>query len=136
MDGLTIGEVAARAEVHVETLRYYERRGLLARPPRSGANYRRYPASAPERVRFVKRAQELGFSLAEIKELLALRAAPGARAREVRDRAAAKIAEIEAKVRELRRMARALARLVEGCAGTGPAARCSILEALDAERRP
>jgi hypothetical protein len=65
MDGLTIGEVAAQARVHIETLRYYERRGLIERPPRSVSNYRRYPEDAVRRVHFIKRAQELGFSLYE-----------------------------------------------------------------------
>ena len=66
MDGLTIGEVAAQAKVHSETLRYYERRGLVARPPRSASNYRRYPQDSVRRVRFIKRAQQLGFSLTQI----------------------------------------------------------------------
>jgi DNA-binding transcriptional MerR regulator len=78
MKGLTIGEIAAQAEVHIETLRYYERRGLVERPPRSASNYRRYPEDAVRRVRFIKRAQELGFSLKDIKDLLSLRAAPEA----------------------------------------------------------
>jgi MerR family transcriptional regulator, copper efflux regulator len=68
MDGLTIGEVAGRARVHIETLRYYERRGLVASPPRNMANYRLYPADAVRRVRLIKRAQELGFSLCPILE--------------------------------------------------------------------
>jgi MerR family transcriptional regulator, copper efflux regulator len=76
MNGLTIGEVAAQAEVHLETLRYYERRGLVEQPPRSPSNYRIYPEEGVRRVRFIKRAQELGFSLNDIKELLSLRAAP------------------------------------------------------------
>jgi DNA-binding transcriptional MerR regulator len=83
-DGLRIGEVANRAQVHAETLRYYERRGLLARPPRSGSSYGCYPPEPVRRIRFVKRAQELGFSLEEIKELLCLQAAPGARCENVR----------------------------------------------------
>ena len=73
MNGLAIGEVAAQAEVHIETLRYHERRGLVERPPRSASNYRLYPEDAVRRVRFIKRAQELGFSLKDIKELLSLR---------------------------------------------------------------
>jgi MerR family mercuric resistance operon transcriptional regulator len=79
MGGRTIGVVAKQANVHVETLRYYERRGLVTRPPRSVANYRLYPADAVRRLRFIKHAQALGFSLKEIKELLSLRAAPRAR---------------------------------------------------------
>jgi hypothetical protein len=76
VNGLTIGEVARRARVHVETLRYYERRGLLVKPLRSQSNYRLYADDALRRVRFVKAAQALGFSLKEIKELLSLQAAP------------------------------------------------------------
>ena len=91
MNGLTVGEVAAHANVHIETLRYYERRGLLAKPPRSTSNYRHYPRGAVRRVRFIKRAQELGFSLKEIKELLVLRAAPRSRCADVRERATTKI---------------------------------------------
>src|SRR6267378_6634635 len=76
---LTIGQVAKAAHVNVETLRYYERRGLVPRPPRSLSRYRRYPEDTPPRVRFVKHAQALGFSLQEIRELLSLRATPKAR---------------------------------------------------------
>jgi DNA-binding transcriptional MerR regulator len=76
MGKLTIGDVAEQAQVHSETLRYYERRGLIARPPRSRSNYRLYPEETVQRVRFIKRAQALGFSLNDIKELLSLRAAP------------------------------------------------------------
>ena len=135
MAGLTIGAVANRAAVHVETLRYYERRGLLGRPPRSAANYRLYPVDALRRVRFIKRAQELGFSLKEIKELLSLRAAPQARCADVRQRATAKIAAIEEKVRSLQAMRRALLKLVAECAGRGPVTDCPILLSLNAEDR-
>jgi MerR family transcriptional regulator, copper efflux regulator len=93
MDGFTIGNVAKRAQVRVETLRYYERRGLMARPARSASNYRLYPADAAGRVRFIKRAQQLGFSLTEIRELLSLRAARRSRCADVRARATAKIAD-------------------------------------------
>jgi MerR family copper efflux transcriptional regulator len=84
MNGLTIGEMAERAKVHVETLHYYERRGLIERPPRSASNYRQYPEDVVQRVRFIKRAQALGFSLKDIKELLSLRAAPQAACGEIR----------------------------------------------------
>ena len=77
MDGLTIGDVAKQAKVDIETIRYYERRGLLERPPRSVSNYRLYHEDAVRRVRFIKRAQELGLALNDIRGLLSLRAAPG-----------------------------------------------------------
>ena len=108
MNGLTIGEVAAQAEVHIETLRYYERRGLVERPPRSASNYRLYPEDAVRRVRFIKRAQELGFSLKDIKELLSLRAAPEAGCHEVRAHAEAKIKDIDDKIGSLTAMKHAL----------------------------
>lgn len=133
MNGLTIGVVASKAGVHVETLRYYERRKLITQPARTGANYRRYPEDTVRRVRFIKHAQKLGFSLKEIKELLSLRAAPRARCADVRDRATGKIADIDGKIRSLRRMKRALTALVAECSGKGPVSLCPILEALDTE---
>ncbi|MGH8066637.1 MAG: MerR family transcriptional regulator [Candidatus Entotheonellia bacterium] len=133
MDGLTIGEVAGQAEVHIETLRYYERRGLVAKPPRSTSNYRRYPEDAVRRVRFIKRAQELGFSLRDIKELLSLRAAPEAGCQEVRAHAEAKITDIDDKIGVLTAMKHALSTLVMECSGEGPLSDCPILESLETE---
>jgi Hg(II)-responsive transcriptional regulator len=131
MDGLTIGEVAEQAKVHIETLRYYERRGLVARPPRSASNYRRYPPDAVRRVQFIKRAQELGFSLKEIKALLSLRAAPEAECGEIHARAEAKIEAIDEKIDALMAMKSALSKLVAECSGRGPLTECPILESLD-----
>lgn len=133
MNGLTIGEVAAQAKVHVETLRYYKRRGLVARPPRSTSNYRRYPADAVRRVRFIQRAQELGFSLNGIKELLSLRTAPEAGCHEVRAHAEAKIKDIDDKIGTLTAMKHALSTLVTECSGAGPLSGCPILESLETE---
>src|SRR5687768_7323037 len=131
MDGLTIGEVAEQAKVHIETLRYYERQGLVARPPRSLSNYRLYPQDAVRRVQFIKRAQELGFSLKGIKELLSLRAAPEAECGEIRAHAEAKIKDIEEKVSALMAMKSALSKLVTECSREGPLTECPILESLD-----
>ncbi len=133
MHGLTVGEVAKRAAVHIETLRYYEREGLVARPPRSRSNYRLYPEETVRRVQFIKRAQQLGFSLKEIQELLALRAAPQAQCVDVRERAWTKIHEIEHKVRTLQAMHAALTQLVAACAGHGAVTDCPILASLDTE---
>ena len=83
MDRLTIGEVAEEANVNIETLRYYERRGIVPKPPRSVSNYRLYPEETVKRVLFIKSAQELGFTLKEIKQLLSLRASPRARCGDV-----------------------------------------------------
>ena len=133
MDVLTRGEVAQQAKVHVETLRYYERRGLVSIPLRSVSNYRLYPEDTVRRVRFIKRAQDLGLSLKEIKELLALRAAPRAQCGAVRERTVAKLNDIEEKIRTLQAMKKALSKLVAECSGRGPITECPILEALDAE---
>ena len=129
-DVMQIGRLAAQAGVNVQTLRYYERRGLLPRPPRTETNYRAYPEDAVVRVRFVKRAQELGFSLLEIKELLSLRAAPRARCADVLQRSKRKIQDIDDKIATLRRMRRALSKLMAECHGTLPVTKCPILEAL------
>lgn len=131
---LTIGQVAKAAHVNVETLRYYERRGLVPKPPRSASLYRHYPDDTVLRVQFVKHAQELGFSLQEIRGLLSLRATPKARCADVKRRAEIKIGEVEAKIRALRAMGSALKRLVSQCDGKLPASACPILESLD-ERR-
>jgi MerR family copper efflux transcriptional regulator len=133
MSGLTIGEVAEQGGVHIETLRYYERRGLLEKPPRSASNYRQYPETAVRRVRFVKRAQELGFSLNDIKELLSLQAAPEAGCAEIRAHAEAKMKAIEDKISSLTAMKKALSRLVTACSGEGPLSECPILESLETQ---
>ena len=133
MHRLTVGEVAKRAAVHIETLRYYERRGLVARPPRSMSNYRLYPEETVRRVQFIKRAQPLGFSLKEITELLSLRAEPVTPCADVRERALAKIYDIEDKMRTLQAMKTVLVQLVAACSGRGAASDCPILASLDAE---
>ncbi|RMH40478.1 MAG: MerR family transcriptional regulator [Deltaproteobacteria bacterium] len=133
---LTTGQVARAAGVHVETLRFYERRGLLPKPPRRRSGYRQYPPDAVRIVRFIKRAQRLGFTLDEIAELLALRDDDRRACSEVRGAAEHKIAEIDDKIRALRAMRRALAELVATCAdGDASVRRCPILEAL-ADGRP
>ena len=133
MTGLKVGEVAKQAGVNLQTIHYYERRGLLPKPPRTGSNYRAYPEDAVLRVRFIKRAQELGFTLKEIKELLSLRAAPRTRCADVRERAEAKVQDIDGKVRTFQAMRKALTKLIGECSGSGPVSQCPILEALDSE---
>lgn len=134
MGQLTIGELAKRGGVNLETVRYYERRGLLPAPPRSPSGYRLFPAESVRRIRFIKRAQELGFSLKEVGELLALRVDPEGTSAEVRERAEAKIADVEEKIRTLRAMKKALARLTATCCGRGSASDCPILESLNSEK--
>jgi MerR family transcriptional regulator, copper efflux regulator len=131
MNHLTIGQVAKEGGVNLQTIRYYERRGILPRPPRTSSGYRAFPDEAVKRIRFIKRAQELGFSLKEIKELLSLRAAPKARSADVRARTIAKITDIDEKIRSLEAMKRALLKLGAACSGQGPATECPILNSLD-----
>lgn len=134
MNGLTIGQLAKQSNVHVETLRYYERRGLVSAPPRTVSNYRVYSSENLRRVKFIKQAQELGFSLEEIKRLLALRAAPRARCADVRDYAIHKIDDIQEKIRRLKRMHRSLKKLLRECSGDLPVTECPILESLASEK--
>jgi MerR family mercuric resistance operon transcriptional regulator len=133
MTALKVGEAARQAGVNLQTIHYYERRGLLPQPSRTKSNYRVYSEEAVHRVRFIKRAQEIGFTLAEIKELLSLRAAPLARCADIRERAEIKVRDIDDKVRTLLAMRKALTRLIGDCSGSGPVSQCPILEALDLE---
>jgi MerR family transcriptional regulator, copper efflux regulator len=133
MTAIRTGELARRAGVGVETLRFYEREGLLPRPPQRASGYRDYPPEAVGLVRFVKRAQVLGFSLREVKELLALRNVPRATCGDVVAIARHKVAEIDAKLADLRAIRAALTKLLKGCRGTAPIARCPIIESLTDE---
>jgi MerR family mercuric resistance operon transcriptional regulator len=133
MKPLTIGALAKQVGVNLETVRFYERRQLLPEPPRSDSGYRLYPAEAARRLRFIKRAQELGFSLHEIRELLSLRVSPRSTSKEIRKRAEAKIVDIEAKIRTLESMKKTLRKLTKACVGCTPVAECPILESLDGE---
>jgi MerR family mercuric resistance operon transcriptional regulator len=133
MKALTIGRLARATGVNLETVRYYERRGLLPRPPRSTSGYRLFPEDAAKRLKFIRRAQELGFSLREIRELLSLRVARNASCTAVCRKADAKIADIESKIRSLESMKKTLSRLRNACAGRGPISECSILESLERE---
>ncbi|MDE3013516.1 MAG: MerR family transcriptional regulator [Gemmatimonadota bacterium] len=130
---LNIGALAEAVGVGRETIRFYERRGLIPDPPRSTAGYREYSYETVQRVRFIKRAQELGFTLAEISELLELRirdpSVCGVAARNART----KLAQAEAKIEDLDRIGAALRRLVEQCGAQEATGDCPILEQLDAE---
>lgn len=133
MVGFKVGEVAGRAGVNLQTIHYYERQGLLPRPPCTASNCRVYPEDVVLRVRFIKHAQVLGFTLNEIKELLSLRAVPGTRCAAVRERAETKMHDIDHKIRTLQAMRKALNKLIGECSDSGPVSECPILEALDTE---
>ena len=129
---MRIGEVARESAVGVETVRFYEQRGLIARPPRPRSNgYRDYPPDAVRRIRFIRSAQHLGFSLVEVAELMELEAGGAAQCVDVRRRAEVKRHEVQAKIEDLKRIAQALDVLIGACPGRGPARTCSILEAIN-----
>ena len=130
MRPLHTGELARQAGVNVETLRFYEREGLLAEPPRRPSGYRAYPPEAVDLVLFIQRAKQLGFSLKEVKELLALREVPRATCGDVVVIAERKVADIDAKISDLRAMRVALTKLLKECPGSAPIAQCPIIESL------
>jgi MerR family copper efflux transcriptional regulator len=127
---LTIGQVAAAAAVNVQTIRYYERRGLFSAPRRTASGYRQYSHDAATRLRFIKHAQVLGFSLKEIQELLALRVGHGAACDTVERKTRQKIELVERKIRDLERIRNTLEQLAAACASRQPTDDCPILEAL------
>lgn len=131
MTTLTIGQVAKRAGVGRETIRFYERRGLIEEPSRRESGYRQYDNTAVARLAFIQQAKALGFSLGEIAELLSLRTDAGAGAREIKKIAETKLADIEARIKLLQRMRKTLKKMVDECPGEGPKSKCPILEALD-----
>jgi MerR family copper efflux transcriptional regulator len=130
---LTIGQLAKLGQVNLETIRFYERAGLLPDPPRSQSGYRAFPQATVRQLRFIRRAQELGFSLAEIRELLALKAEPNGDCAEVWCQARKKLREVDEKIYHLQTMKRALQRLTRACSGDRSVSECGILENLDRE---
>jgi MerR family mercuric resistance operon transcriptional regulator len=130
MSSLTIGQLAKATRVGVETIRYYERRGLLPEPPRRESGYRQFPLEAVQRIRFIKRAQNLGFSLKEISRLLALSDGQEARCEDVRQFAVEKVREIEMKIDHFTRLKQILSDLVGKCQAKGPLTDCPIIESL------
>ncbi|MDO9508716.1 MAG: heavy metal-responsive transcriptional regulator [Thermovirgaceae bacterium] len=130
MTGLTISRLARMAEVSIDTIRFYEGRGLIAPPPRTDSNYRMYPEGDAARLRFIKRAKELGFSLCEIKDLLALQHDSRASKSDVKLRTEEKARSIRQKIRDLTQILETLEHLVAACDGHGPVSECPIIEAL------
>ena len=132
MTGLTIGKAARAAGVGVETIRFYERRGLIQQPRKPvRAGFRVYTDDVVTRIRFIRQAQEMSFSLGEIAELLSLRADPDADCAEVRKRAQAKLSEVDRKMVALDRMRTALMEVINACPARGALRHCSILDALE-----
>lgn len=119
MKGLTISQVAKEANVNIETIRYYERRGLISEPPRTESGYRKFPQEVVKDIKFIKRTQDLGFTLEEIKSLLFASNDEEFRSEEIHDFATRKIKEIEKKIHEFHQMKTLLEDLSEKCPGSG-----------------
>lgn len=131
MESLSRKQVADKAGVTIEAVRFYEREGLIEEPPRTESNYRKYPITAVQRILFIKRAQSLGFSLPEIKELLSLRLDPGTTPADIRQRALRKVRDIEEKILGLQSIKRTLEEITNACHGVGALSDCPILACLD-----
>jgi len=128
---LTISKAAKLAGVGIETIRFYERKGLIERPAKPGiGGYRAYPQKTIEKIRFIRQAQELGFSLKEIDELLSLHSDPGADCSNVQQQAIIKLAEVDAKIARLQQIHKALSSLIDVCPRCGPLGACSIMGAM------
>ena len=134
MSELTIGRLAKQAGVNTETLRYYERQGLLQEPSRTASNYRMYPVDTVKQIRFIKQAQKLGFTLKEIKGLLSLRASPRVRCADVRERGEDKLRALDEKIRMLQTMRKALSEGLVKCRNHKSLTGCPLLQSLDAEQ--
>ena len=133
MTMLNIGQVAKQTGVTVETVRFYEKQGLIDAPKRSGSGYRQYPQETVKRLRFIQNAKEVGFTLKDISELLTLRQEPGTSCPDIKLRATLKIEEVDRKIRDLNRIRNALARMILKCSAEGPVSQCPLLEELDEE---
>ena len=133
MKNLTIGQLAHETGINPESVRFYEAQDLLPEPPRSTVGYRMYSRTAVLRIRFIKRAQDLGFSLKEIKELLSLADDQTTDCADVRALAQTKVDEIRQKIRTLEAMRDSLIELTDSCPGAGSAAKCSILESIGSD---
>lgn len=130
MAGMRIGAVAKRTGIGIETIRFYERQGLLIEPERQSSGYRQFDEAAIARLNFIMRAKGLGFTLAEIKELLALWFDPVTTCCDVRRRAEQKISDIEERVRALQAMKRSLKKLIDQCQKQGTLEDCPLLYGL------
>ncbi len=136
MAALKVGQIAKGAGVSVETVRFYEREGLLGQPARRPSGYRQYSEEVVRKIRFIKRAQTLGFTLKGISGLLALKLNPRRSARGVKQAAESLTAEITERIATLERIREVLNELTRACSGQGGTSECSILDALDQEVAP
>lgn len=130
MEYLTIGKLAKKAGVNVDTIRYYEKQGLIPKPQRTESGYRQYTRDSVKRMLFIKRAKGLGFTLKEISELLSLRFDQDARCRDIKDLAKSKMSDIKEKIELLQQIKTALIKLIKACNENQHTDACPILQAL------
>ena len=130
---MTIGQLAQAAGVEVSTVRYYERRGIIAEPSRAASGYRQYDETVVNRIRFIRHAQDLGFTLEEIEELMGLRVDDPSSCGPVEEATRAKLRSVDSKIRELQRLRSVLARLVRACEDREQTSECPVLAILDEE---
>lgn len=136
MSRMNIGRLAELAGVNIDTIRYYERQDLVPPASRTAAGYRQYDESDLARLRFIRRAKEIGFSLAEIRDLLSLTIDRNSDMQGVRRKAEQRLEQVDRKLDELRRIRRGLRKLIEACPGTGELRRCPIVAALSDGEAP
>jgi len=132
---MTIGDVSKQTGIGIETIRFYERKGLIPEPPRTDGGYRIYPEDTVARLRFIRRAKELGFTLSEIADLLFIRGDSGADCGEVREQAIAKITDVARRISDLKRIKKQLETIASECEAGRPLDECPILEALEGRNR-
>jgi MerR family transcriptional regulator, copper efflux regulator len=130
MVSYSIGQIAKQSGVSVETIRYYERQGLLEKPERKESGYRQYNECVLDRLSFIQQAKSLGFTLSEILELLSLEIKTGTTSKDIKQMAQSKLDNIDEKIRLLKRMQRTLKDLVTQCSGKGTVEQCPILNAI------
>jgi Hg(II)-responsive transcriptional regulator len=135
VNALKIGELAKCSGVGIETIRYYERQGLLAEPDRRPSGYRQYDESVVSRLQFIRRVKELGFTLSEIKELLGLWFEQNTKCVHVRQQAERKVSDLENKIRSLQRMKRSLKKIVSQCENRDAVDKCPLWLGLDEPRK-
>lgn len=131
METLSIGQVAKKTGVGVETIRFYEREGLVHNPPRNVSGYRAYPPETVERIRFIRTAKDLGFTLREIRELLSLRVDPVGSCEEIKTMAMSKLIDVESRIQVLQAIRKSLEGLVTACEKRQPTTDCPILDCIE-----
>jgi len=126
----SIGQIAKKSGISVDTIRYYEKEGLLEKPQRKDSGYRQYNDDVIERLSFIRQAKSLGFTLTQINELLSLEVKKGTTSKDIKNIAQSKLKDIEEKIKMLKKMQKILKELVTQCSGKGPVEQCPILNAI------